>query len=298
MTEAENPRAVAGNNEAPDAAKEVTDRLAREYASISATVTELLDEARAAPKVINDEEQHEQAAKLIVRMRDVKKRLEALHDSEKQPYLRGGIGVDQFFFGLWDKLLRRKNTNKPGAVDILQDRVTNYLERKLAEERRLRAEAERVAREAREKAEAEAREKARLAQEAIEAAARARSEAKKEEHRAEAAAQSAAAQSAAAAAAVAAQKAEDARVEQLVKPADIVRTRFEDGGMSTMGTEPYADIIDEEKLSSTPGNIEKLWRFIPLEQKAKALRAWAKNTGHTQQMEGASIGKRNKAVTR
>lgn len=42
----DNPRAVTGDNAPPDYAREVTERMARDYAETVRTVTELLDDAR------------------------------------------------------------------------------------------------------------------------------------------------------------------------------------------------------------------------------------------------------------
>ncbi len=67
----------------------------------------------------------------------------------------------------------------------------------------------------------------------------------------------------------------------------------ESGTLSTMADEPYAEILDAALLDKNT-----LWPFISEDAKGKALRAWAKTTGHRQQMAGASIGKRQKSVVR
>ncbi len=88
-------------------------------------------------------------------------------------------------------------------------------------------------------------------------------------------------------------KAEAAHVDTLKKPADIMRTRGDDGTMTTMATEPYAVVEDEALLDK-----EKLWAFIPLAAKEQAFRAWAKNTGYTQQMVGGKCGRKPKSQVR
>lgn len=288
-----NPRAVAGNNEAPDYAKEVTDRLAEEYGKLNATVTGLLNEARDAPEEVADDATMGILAKLIVRFRDAANRLEAMRVSEKQAFLRGGEGVDQFFFALVDKCLRRDRKNRPGAADILQSRLDAYQQRKLAEEQaRRRREAEetaRLAREARNREEAERR----AAEEARVAAERARKPETAEAKGVAAVQQESIADAAGVDAALATGQAEEAHIATLARPADMVRTRVESGPLVTMATEPYAVVEDAAQLDAI-----KLWPFVTLDAKEKALRAWARNTGFTQQMAGASIGKRPKSVVR
>ena len=88
-------------------------------------------------------------------------------------------------------------------------------------------------------------------------------------------------------------KAEQAHIDTLAKPADIMRTRGTDGTLSTMATEPFAEVTDRDQLDKA-----KLWPFFTDEAIEKALRAWAKTTGHKVSMDGASIGKRPKSVVR
>ena len=52
-----NPRAVMGDNQSPDFAQQVTERMQRDFAELQTTVSELLAEAREAPpSVATDEE--------------------------------------------------------------------------------------------------------------------------------------------------------------------------------------------------------------------------------------------------
>lgn len=292
MTNVENPRAVVGSNEAPDYAQTVTAEMQRDYEEVTATVAGLLDEARALPGEVVDDESMGAFARLIKRMRDTTARIEAFRTKEKEPYLRGGNAVDGFFHALATKIARKARTDKPGAADILQARLDAYNQRKLVEEQeRRRRVAEEEARVAREKLAQE-----RLASEAAEAARLAAERARKPENvvakAAVADAREAEASAAGVEAILAAGRAEDAHVATLAKPADLVRTRIDDA-LVTMGTEPYAEIVDAALLDK-----ETLWPFISEDAKAKALRAWAKTTGHRTQMAGASIGKRPKSVVR
>lgn len=317
MSENDNPREIIGANNPPlgrsisaeegDFALVATAFLEEEYAKQGPIVAALLEEARAIPKVIEDEGTKSKVTSIIKRMRDQAKLLVAAHGKEKQPYLRGGQAADQFFFGLVDKLARRTKTNNPGAADVLNNRLTDYDNRVLEAERlRRQREADEAAARAREAQEKAAREAAaevrRLleAEEAAAAAERARNPERKEEKAAIAeTAQAAVAEQAAKtdtakveAAATFAQ-AQEAHIATLAKPADIMRTRGEDGTLSTMGTEKYADILDRTLLDK-----EKLWPYIKPEALASALTQWARLTDYNQSMPGAAVGRRNKSVVR
>ena len=294
MTGLVNPRAVAGDNEAPDYAQQVTERMRDEYGQVEKTVAELLDEARELPKAIDNDETKGKFTQLIKRFRDVKIRLEAFHAKEKEPFFRGGQAVDQYFFGMIDKCMRRNKTNNPGAADVLGKRLTEYDDRIEAERR---AKLAREAEEARRIAEAARREEERLAREAEEArlaAERARVPEKIAEKEAVATVKEVAADAATVEVAVATAKAEDTHIATLVKSADLMRHRDEESGtLSTRAMEKYAEVVDRNKL-----DFIKLAPFFNMDAVEKALRGWAANTGYTQSMDGAAIGKRPKSVVR
>ena len=288
-----NPRAVIGDNKAPNYAERVTAALDADYKSSAEAVAKLLEEARAAPTVVDNDEQMGVLAKLVKSFRDTTSRLEAFRIAEKEPHFRAGQAVDNWFNSLIEKCARRDRKAKAGAADILQARIDDYQQRKLAaEQERRRVEAERTAREAREKAAAE--EKARKeAEEARLAAERARKP-ETQAAKTEAAEQAQTVATAAIAASAAAEaKAEDAYVDTLARPADIVRTRVDEGPLVTMQKVGYAEVEDDTKL-----DMAKLWPFISIDAKEKALRAWAKSTGYRQPMDGAAIGHRNKSAVR
>ena len=146
MTTASNPRAVSGGNlgnNAPDFARQEVERLEQDYALVAKTAEDLIAEAEPLPEEIPDDDGKGIVVDLIKRMRDTSARAEALRVTEKEPHYRRGQGVDQFFFGIIDKLARRDRKNKPGVADTLQARLTRYDTRKLEEERaRLRRIAE------------------------------------------------------------------------------------------------------------------------------------------------------------
>lgn len=297
-----NPREVIGGNNPPlarmisgeeDFSATVTAWLEDEFRGSPTAVVALLEEARNLPETIDDDETKSRYTSLIKRIRDESKRLESFHEKEKTPYLRGGQAIDQFFFGLIDKMVRRSKTGRPGAADILNASLTDYDVRKLRQEQerraKLAAETARIAKEAQEKAAREAQE----AEERRLAETRARKPEAKEERAQEAATAAETASAAKVEAEVATGRAQEARFDTFAKPADIMRQRGDDGTLSTMATEAYAEIADESKLER-----DKLWPFISTEAKAKALRAWAKNTGFEVQMAGAAIGRKPKSVVR
>jgi chemotaxis protein histidine kinase CheA len=282
-----------GHNRPPDFAATVAEQLARDYGELNRSVESLLEESLALPPQVADDDDMGLYARLIKRMRDAAARVEALRVNEKEPHMRAAQAVDSFFFALAEKLCRRTRTAKPGRADFLQARLDDYNQRKLRQEQeRRRLEQEERFRQARE-AEAKAREEARKAEEARLAAERAR---KPENVAAKDVLATEAEQAAAVAiadATVAASRAEEAHVAALAKPADMVRTRVEQGPLVTMAEEGYATV---ENFSMLDG--AKLWPFVPTAAKEQALRSWARNTGFAQQMLGASIGKRSKTVVR
>lgn len=287
----DNPRAVTGDNAPPDYAREVTERMARDYAETVRTVTELLDDARRLPKEVADDDTVGVIGAVIKRMRDVKERLEAFREKEKEPYYRGGQGVDQFFFGLEEKLEKRKATDSAGAVDVLQARVHAYNQRKLAEQRRIREEQERAAREAEDKARRERQEQERLQREAEEKAARARKDETAEAQRRLAAVAEHAAATARAAEEEARRQVDEARLQAAAKPSDMVRTRHDGGVLNTMRQVPHVEIVNEMDLDPVA-----LWPFVKSSHKLQALKEWAKATQHRQQMKGAVIEMRDDTV--
>lgn len=302
------PPAPGHNVQQINYASEEVERLGRDYAETARAVEDLRRRFEAAPAEIATDEEKGAVAALIVDMRSAGKRVEGFREAEKTPHFRRGQGVDQFFNGLYDRLFRREKRNQPGMGDALQERLTAYDTRKLREEEeRRRIEAERLAREAEakrqkeERARAKAAAEAAAAEEARLAAERARKPEIVAEKKQAAGARQATADDAAVAAAsagvdaeIAAGRAQAAHVDTLARPADIMRRRdAATGVLTTMQREFYAEVTDATKL-----NKETLWPFIPLAAKEQALRAWAKTTGHGEQMAGAAIGSRPKSVVR
>jgi hypothetical protein len=283
---------IGDNTQTIDYAKEEHDRLAVDYANYAVMVDELRDEASTISIPISVETKGK-VTSLIKRVRDLASRINGLRELEKMPHYRRGQGTDQFFFGLIDLLAKRDRKAKDGFGDVLQRALDDLDNRLLLEEQaRRRAIAEAAQREA-DRLAAEEREKARVAEETRLAAERARKPetiAAKEAVADQAQAEAVDAQIGAT---IAEGKAEDAYVATLARPADLMRTRGDDGTLSTMAREGYAEVVDAAKLDR-----DELWPFISLDAKEKALRQWARNTGHTKQMTGAAIGFRNKSRVR
>jgi hypothetical protein len=284
---------IGDNTQTIDYAKEEVDRLANEYGQFVDLTEELTAEGAALLGTIADPDTKGKAASVIKRTRDAAKRVEGVRELEKMPHFRRGQGVDQFFNGLIDRLARRDKKNRPGISDQLQQELTEYDTRVLLAEQERRR---KIAAEEARKAAAAAAEQARLAREAEEARLAAERARKPETQAAkEEVAQVAEAQASEARieATVQADVAEAAYVDTLAKPAEIMRQRGDDGTLTTMQREFYAEVVDANLLDK-----EALWAFVSLDAKEKALRQWAKNTGYRQQMAGASIGSRPKSVVR
>jgi chemotaxis protein histidine kinase CheA len=270
----------------PDYAAEEYARLLREFGGYETDVAAINDEARKLPAEFDDKETADSYTAIINRMSDLDKRIEGSRISEGTPYLRKKDACDSFFFGLRERLFKRKPKDKNGSADILHARLHAYNLRRLEAERRAREEAERRAA----KAEAEARAMR-------EAAERTQREAEEKAARARKAENIKAAEEAARVAKEAADKAaaeeETKRAERQqaeeanrAKPADMVRERHSEG-MNTMAMVWFVGIDDEMKLDPV-----KLWPFIKTDAKESALKNWAKTTNYRQPMPGAIIEER------
>jgi hypothetical protein len=289
-----NPRAGIGDNvQSIDWAGTETARLQLDYAYIGKSVEELLSEA-AKFEVVTDDDDKGKVTSLIKRIRDEAKRINGLHEIEKAPHFRRGQAVDQFFFGAEDKLLKRDKKAKDGAADRLGSILTAYDVRKLAEEQERRrkeaAEAARIAY-------AAEQERLRLEREAEEARLAAERARKPETTAAKAEIAEQKADEASAARvdeAVATAAAEEAYVATLARPADIMRARGDDGTLSTMGTEKFAEVTDRTKI-----DLEKLRSYLPIAAIETALRKYAESVGYSNdasvQIAGARFGKKPKS---
>lgn len=300
MSDLDNPRAVPGDNSAIDYAGLMLVDLERDYKGPKEDTAALLAEAVALvdtipkPRVVRDERIAAKLAILFRRIADHAKALTAYHAKEKLPHKVRGETCDSFFFGQIDKLKRRDKKNQPGAADILFALYDEFNQHKLREEeaarerelaRLAKIESDRVA---------AAQEAERLAQEAAEAAERARAPAQIEK-KVEIAEQAAVvADSAKVDAILATDAADKAELATKASPAQMVRTRYESGVVGTMQTENFAEITDRTIL-----DLEKLRPHIPIAALETALRAYANGLAYSSapehQIAGAKFGKRPKS---
>lgn len=299
----ENPRAVIGANNPPlgqmiaaesgDFATVVTAFLEAEYQQYPEQMQALLDGAANLPETITSQEDKEATATVVKQLRDLNAKFKAFHNKEKQPYLRGGQAVDQYFFGMMDKLAARNRNDRPGAMDVLLKRMTAYDNMLIEQERQRRLAAEAEARRVAEAARREAEEAARIQREADARAARARTEATRLQREQEAQQRREHAAATAALATTLADTAQAARVETVAPVHAVVRNRGNDGTLSTVRVVPYAIVEDRTLLDK-----DRLWPFLKMAAIEQALAAWAKTTDYNIQMPGASIGRRNESTVR
>jgi hypothetical protein len=224
---------------------------------------ELIARAEAIPTKIDDEAAHDAAAEVVKDITKHVKAVGAAREADKATSLEAGRQIDGFYGKL----------SKPidDAKRALGLRLGDYLNRKAAEERKLRE-----AEEARKRAEAE---EARKRAEELERQAatdrdlRVAIEADKMAERADAQAAKAT-------------KAAEA------KPADLARSRTSMGTVSTLKREWVTEIIDVDKI-----DLNALRGYFRREEIEKAVRG-AFNADHNREIEGAKHYEQNVASVR
>ena len=281
---------IGDNTQTIDFAKVEVERLKNEYGYVQESALRLIEQAKAIT-VIADNDDKSKVIGLIKLLRDEAKRSTGLHEIEKAPHFRRGQGVDQFFFGIVDRLWKRDKKGNDGEGDRLNKLLTAYDVRQLAiEEEKRKAAALEAAR----IAQAAEAERLRKEQEA-EAARLAAERARKPDTTAAKAAIAAAAEEAAMAARVeqtaTAAAAEEAYMATLAAPADIMRTRAADGSLATMAKEKFVEITDRNTL-----DLNKLRPYLPAEALVTAIRKYAESVSFSNdesvQIAGAKFGTR------
>jgi len=240
-----------------------------DFANTVANVAELENAAAGLPEKIASKEDHDAIADMIKTIRDAGKGIDGSREAEKSPYLLGGAAVDGFFKPLVQRLTV--------ASDILYGRLQTYLREKAAEERRQREEAAA-------KAAAEAARKRReedAAREAAEAARRADYRARHEARAAQAAQDADNAEG----------RARAAELDALVKPAELARTRSDQGALSTLKSEWTFTVDDYDAIP-----LDKLRPYITRENIEKAIRQFVKNGNR--ELAGVNIFQTEKATVR
>jgi hypothetical protein len=284
---------IGDNTQTIDFAKVEVERLKNEYGYVQESALRLIEQAKAIT-VIADNDDKSKVIGLIKLLRDEAKRSTGLHEIEKAPHFRRGQGVDQFFFGIVDRLWKRDKKGNDGEGDRLNKLLTAYDVRQLAiEEEKRKAAALEAAR----IAQAAEAERLRKEQEA-EAARLAAERARKPDTTAAKAAIAAAAEEAAMAARVeqtaTAAAAEEAYMATLAAPADIMRTRAADGSLATMAKEKFVEITDRNTL-----DLNKLRPYLPADALVTAIRKYAESVSFSNdesvQIAGAKFGTRPKS---
>jgi len=284
---------IGDNTQTIDFAKVEVERLKNEYGYVQESALRLIEQAKAIT-VIADNDDKSKVIGLIKLLRDEAKRSTGLHEIEKAPHFRRGQGVDQFFFGIVDRLWKRDKKGNDGEGDRLNKLLTAYDVRQLAiEEEKRKAAALEAAR----IAQAAEAERLRKEQEA-EAARLAAERARKPDTTAAKAAIAAAAEEAAMAARVeqtaTAAAAEEAYMATLAAPADIMRTRAADGSLATMAKEKFVEITDRNTL-----DLNKLRPYLPADALVTAIRKYAESVSFSNdesvQIAGAKFVTRPKS---
>ena len=177
------------------------------YEDLTARLTDLLKSASRAPDTIEDDEQNKQFATLAKLFAALVKKAEAERVGEKEVMLEGGRGVDGFF--------KRVTGPANNAKASLETRQTKWQLKVAAEERARRQEEERLAREEANRLAIEAARKEQAARDAktLDDAIQAETAAKQAQATAEVAAKTAAA-----------------------KPAELSRTRSDEGAVASLRT--------------------------------------------------------------
>jgi hypothetical protein len=253
-----------GDNLPPDDANPLQDRLTEDHADLMARRDELLAAAERTPETVDDEEMNKKFATLAKLLAALVKKTETERVGEKEVYLAGGRQVDGWFKQITDPVKKAKVS--------IETRQTEWQRKVAAEERRRRQEEERKARE----------EADRLAKEA---AARER-EARDAKTLDDAVAAEEVAKQAAADAEVAA-KAADA------KPADLSRTRSDEGAVASLRT--WWDFrYDSADAFRRDLDLESLRQHLGLDALEKAVRSFVKANGR--KLDGVEIFENSRTV--
>ena len=230
------------------------------YDSLIERRDELLASAARTPETVDDEEHNKKFATLAKLLAALVKKSETERVGEKEKFLEGGRGTDGFFKQITDPAKEAKVS--------LETRQTEWQRKVAAEERQRRQEEERLARE----------EADRLAREAAKREQAARDAKSLDDAvAAEAAAKQAAADAEAAAKAAAA------------KPADLSRTRSDEGAVASLRTWWDFRDIDRSRL-----DLEALRQHLPEDALEKAVRSFVKAGGR--ELTGAVIFENSRTV--
>lgn len=251
-----------GHNNPPSDIELLHTRLEEENRNITARRDELLAAVARIPGEINDEDLAGKVAGFIKQIAACTKAAEAKRTGEKEPFLAQGRVVDGFFKAVTDPLGKAKKE--------IAHRLTLFQRKQADEERRRREEAEASQR----------REAERLAKEAVEREAAAKTDA-----------DLTVAISASESAQQAAADAEQAKTEAHAKAADMSKIRDAYGAVSSLRT--FWDFAD---LDRDAIDLATLRHHIPLDALERAVRAYIKSGGR--ELKGVNIFQNTKSAVR
>lgn len=266
-----------GDNRPPQEYDPLRERLQEDYDAAITRTKDLLDAVGRTPLEVNDDEMAGKISDFIKQLTGHRKSLDSMRVSEKEPYLAGGRAVDGFFKPMMDKL--------DGGKKMIEQRITIYLRKKEAEERRRREaeeahrreeEAKRRAEEERLRAEAEAAAKKVLDEADLDKAIEAEAEAKR--------------------ASEAADQAEADRLEAeraaQAKAAELSRNRGDLGSVSSLRTFWDFEVTNYDRIDLTV-----IAPYIARADLDKAIRAYVKAGGRVAG-KGVRIFENTSAVVR
>lgn len=246
---------TTGHNKPP-----LSELLAETYREVEQAIDALMKRSEGGPSKIDSDEDLDKVHKLVTDARDLLKKAEGFRAMEKEPFIRDGRIVDQFF-------------------SVLKDRAERVQKKfqKIGDEH-----AQRLAREARQKAEDEAR----RANEEAERQARLAREAEESRRLTSASVHDARSD-------LAAEKAFQAQAVAEQSSADLVRARTASGGLSSARETWDFTISDVTKIP-----LDQIRPFLKPEHIEQAVRAFVKINQDRVPLEGVKVFRSTKAAFR
>lgn len=246
-----------GHNSMISTPKQISEELAIRFSELFDSVGAAISVNSALPEKVTDKTELGEASRSVLTMRELAKTVESSREAEKGPYWRAGLSVDAFFKEMAVRLDK--------AAALSNRRIDDYQQAILAEERRKRAEEQRLA--------LAAAEETRLKAE------RARKEATRAAAQVEAA--------------LAERRADEAAEAAQATSAGMVRQRFADGPLVTMKTVKVVRIVDIKKIP-----LEELRPYLKPSAIEDAVKGWARATEYNGEMAGVWVGETEESVVR
>lgn len=125
---APNPRATIGDNQPP-----LFERLALDYQDIGEEAEAIAARANALPAKIENAEQLEQAGRVVIDARALRKRADDAREAERAPLLEAGKTIQDFFAAFMDRMKRIQGGLETRA-NLYQQELADAARRKAEEE--------------------------------------------------------------------------------------------------------------------------------------------------------------------